>query len=74
MAQAALAKYGTQSNAPNTLPMQWCLHPSANTGIGCPLNGAVLDLSQVALKLTDPAWQAARIGFVQGRQAVQPRL
>ena len=74
MAKAALARYGTPSNAPNTLPMQWCARPSANTGIGCPGDDALLNLSQVELKLTDPAWQAARIRFVQERQAAQPRF
>ena len=74
MARAALARYGTPSNAPNTLPMQWCARPSANIGIGCPVDDARLDLSQVQLKLTDPAWQQARIRFIQGQQAVQPRL
>ena len=74
MTQAATAKYGTQSNAPNTLPMQWCIHPSSNTGIGCPASEARLELSQVALTLTDPAWQAARIKFVQERQTVRPKL
>lgn len=74
MAQAAIGKYGIQSNAPNTLPMQWCSHPNANTGIGCPANEARLELSQVALSLTDQAWQAARIKLVQDRQAVRPKL
>ena len=74
MAKAALARYNTPSNAPNTLPMHWCARPNANTGIGCPMDDAKLDLSQVQLTLTDPAWQQARIRFVQERQAVQPRL
>ena len=74
MAKAALDRYGTPSNAPNTLPMQWCVRPNTNTGIGCPPGDARLDLSQVQLTLTDPAWQQARIRFVQGQQAVQPRL
>ena len=74
MAKGALARYGTPSNAPNTLPMHWCARPNANTGIGCPMDDARLDLSQVQLTLTDPAWQQARIRFVQERQAVQPRL
>ncbi len=74
MAQAATAKYGLNSNAPNVLPMQWCSHPSTNTGIGCTAGEARLELSQVALSLTDPAWQAARIRLVQERQAVRPKL
>ena len=72
--KAALGRYGTPSNAPNTLPMQWYARPNANTGIGCPLDDAKLDLSQVQLTLTDPAWQQARINFIQGQQAVEPRL
>ena len=74
MLQAATAKYGVASNAPNTLPMQWCSHPSANPGIGCSGNEARLELSQVALTLTDPAWQAARIKLVQDRQSASPKL
>jgi hypothetical protein len=35
MARAALAKYGVQSNAPNTLPMEWCEKPNSNPGMGC---------------------------------------
>lgn len=74
MAQAAVAKYGTQSNAPNKLPMHWCAHPSSNVGIGCDVNEPRLELSQVDMKLTDPAWQAARIKFVQEHQTVRPNL
>ena len=74
MAQAAVAKYGTQSNAPNKLPMYWCGHPSSSVGIGCDANEPRLELSQVDMKLTDPAWQAARIKFVQEHQAVRPNL
>jgi hypothetical protein len=32
----------------------------------------MLDLSQVRLKLIDPAWQYARIKFVQDSQARKP--
>lgn len=74
MAQAAVAKYGTQSNAPNKLPMHWCAHPSSNVGIGCDANEPRLELSQVDMKLTDPAWQAARIKFVQEHRTVRPNL
>lgn len=74
MEQAALAKYGTQSNQPTKLPMHWCSRPSVNPGIGCSAGEARLELSQVAMTLTDPAWQVARIKFVQERQAVRPNL
>ncbi|SDV46819.1 hypothetical protein SAMN05216551_10212 [Chitinasiproducens palmae] len=72
MAKAAVAKYGKPSNAPNTLPMQWCAQPSANPGIGCANAQAALELSQVHMKLTDQAWQQARIAFVSKRTAVKP--
>lgn len=72
MAETALAKYGEQSNFPSKLPMQWCAAPPNNPGMGCPNDGAMLDLSQVRLKLIDPAWQYARIKFVQDSQARKP--
>lgn len=73
MAQAALAKYGAQSNAPNALPMQWCARPSPNPGMGCSGGQqAMLELNQVHMALTDPAWQNARIKFVQDSKATKP--
>lgn len=73
MAKAAQEKYGEQSNAPNKLPMQWCEKPSSNTGIGCIAGGqAVLEVSQVRMTLTDPAWQKARISFVNESQKRKP--
>lgn len=63
-------------------PVQRPQHPAhavvrpaeTNNGIGCPADDARLDLPQVQLMLTDPAWQQARIRFIQGQQAVRPRL
>ena len=54
--------------------MQWCARPNANTGIGCSADDPNLAQSQVQLTLIDSAWQQARIRFMHGQQAVQPRL
>ena len=72
MADMASSKYGEQSNFPNKLPMHWCAEPHNNPGMGCPIDGALLELSKVRLKLIDPAWQNARIKFVQDSQARKP--
>ncbi|WP_369928055.1 hypothetical protein [Xanthomonas sp. NCPPB 2632] len=73
MANAALEKYGVQSNAPNKLPMQWCVNPSRNAGMGCSVTPqAVLTLSQVHMTLTDPAWSDARIQFIEASHASKP--
>jgi hypothetical protein len=74
MIDAATQKYGTASNAPNTLPMQWCGNPSQNTGMGCPkdMSHAYLELAQTALTLADPSWQQARINFVDAQKKVTP--
>jgi len=73
MAQAALEKYGVQSNAPNDLPFQWCGQPNANPGMGCSMpQQPMLELSQVKMRLTDPTWGQARIKFMQDAQAVKP--
>lgn len=74
MVAAASAKYGMASNAPNTLPMQWCARPSANPGIGCGPDQARLELSQTRLTLGDPAWTAARIEFLDAARATRPRF
>ncbi|NKJ50663.1 hypothetical protein CIC12_28840 [Burkholderia sp. SG-MS1] len=74
MGKAAMQKYGTASNAPNTLPMQWCDNPSPNIGLGCPkdTSHAYLELNQTALVLTDPSWQQARFRFVDAQKKVTP--
>ncbi|RZI76867.1 MAG: hypothetical protein EOP13_00560 [Pseudomonas sp.] len=73
MANAARDKYGEHSNAPNNLPMQWCEKPSSNPGMGCARGDqAVLELSQVRMTLTDPAWQKARISFMNDSQKRKP--
>lgn len=73
MAAAAKAKYGISSNAPNDLPYEWCAMPSDNPGIGCNAKPqAVLKLSQVQMTLIDPAWQNARIRYLEDKQAVKP--
>ena len=73
MASTAQDKYGEQSNAPNKLPMQWCEKPSSNIGVGCIAGEqAVLEVSQVRMTLTDPAWQKARITFMNDSQKRKP--
>ncbi|RYF47686.1 MAG: hypothetical protein EOO38_11680 [Cytophagaceae bacterium] len=73
MAKAAQEKYGEQSNAPNKLPMQWCEKPSSNPGIGCVAGEqAVLEVSQVRMTMNDPAWQKARISFINESQKRKP--
>ncbi len=74
MVKSAMQKYGTASNAPNTLPMQWCDNPSPNTGLGCPkdTSHAFLELTQTSLTLTDPSWQQARFKFVDAKKKVTP--
>lgn len=74
MAEAALQKYGKQSNFPSTLPMQWCEKPSSNPGMGCSsdMSQAVLNYSGVSLKLYDPAPTNARIQFMDNSQTRKP--
>lgn len=73
MAKAAIAKYGPASNAPNTLPMEWCALPNANPGLGCnDETQSMLKLSQVSLSLSDPAWLNARTKFVEDARKVKP--
>lgn len=73
MKKAALAKYGKQSNAPNDLPMQWCVRPNSNPGMGCDDRGqSVLKLSQVELRLTDYQWQDAQNKFMDEKKTRVP--
>lgn len=73
MAEAALTKYGQQSNAPYDLPMSWCSQPNKMQSGACSdTTEAVLKLSQVNLDLTDPAWTRARINFVDSMKARKP--
>lgn len=46
---------------------------NADTRIGCPMDDARFDLSQIQLTLMDPAWQQAQIRFVQERRTIQSR-
>ncbi|ABO59745.1 conserved hypothetical protein (plasmid) [Burkholderia vietnamiensis G4] len=74
MVNSASQKYGVASNAPNTLPMQWCDNPNPNTGLGCPKNmsDAWVELTQTAIALTDTSWQQARFKFVDAKKKVAP--
>lgn len=73
MRKAALAKYGEQSNAPNTLTMQWCASPNANSGLGCGYdNRTVLELSQTKLTLHDSTLRDEQQKFIDGLKAGKP--
>ena len=74
MAKAALQKYGTQSNYPNDLALEWCEQPSSNPGMGCSINmtQAVLSYTGVSISLHDPAWANARMAFVDKSKSTKP--
>lgn len=74
MAKAVVQKYGTQSNYPNDLALEWCAEPSSNPGMGCSINmtQAVLSYTGVSIKLYDPAWTNARMAFVDRSKATKP--
>ncbi len=77
MTKAAIAKYGIQSNAPTDLPLNWCEKPSDNPGIGCstdPGSQAILELSQVHMKLTDPAWRNAVDSYLDNMKSTKPNF
>ena len=74
MGQAALGKYGRQSNYPNNLNLEWCQKPSSNPGMGCStdMTQAVLKYSGVSIQLHDPAWTNARVEFVNRSNSRKP--
>lgn len=75
MREAALAKYGENSNAPNDLPMHWCEHPHENTGIGCDrLDEPSLELSQTRIQFTDPRYRQAIIDWQNQQKNDTPKL
>ena len=75
MRDAALQKYGENSNAPNDLPMDWCAEPHENTGLGCnDPRMAILQLSQTRLKLYDPRYQEAINAWREQKNNDIPKL
>lgn len=75
MREAALAKYGENSNAPNDLPMHWCEHPHDNTGMGCNrLDEPKLELAQTHIKFTDPRYRQAIIDWQSKQKSDTPKL
>lgn len=74
MEQAARAKYGTPSNDPARMSLQWCDSPSRNIGVGCMSADAVLKLSDVNLTLFDRAWSTAFDQYLRDQQARKPNL
>lgn len=75
MREAALAKYGENSNAPNNLPMHWCEHPHDNTGIGCNrLDEPSLKLAQTHIEFTDPRYRQAIHDWQSKQKIDKPKL
>lgn len=72
MKEAALAKYGPVS-APDTYPI-WCEKPLPGTGMGCEPGTAELKVASTKLTLIDPAWQNARIKFMDQQNATKPQF
>lgn len=74
MAQAALEKYGQNSNAPETYARQWCSNPAPNTMDVCPLSEARLTLVSTELQMTDNAYDRAVQDFLNEPKTVQPKF
>lgn len=72
MAKAAHAKYGLQSNAPATDPMQWCSEPQPNGTEICPVVGRHLLLSGTKLQLVDFTFGKAELEFLDAAKTVKP--
>lgn len=75
IAQAALEKYGENSNAPNDLPMHWCEHPHKNPGMGCDrLDEPKLEISQNHIQLEDPRYRDAINRWREQQLNTKPKL
>ncbi|MDU3756560.1 MAG: hypothetical protein E7G34_24235 [Klebsiella pneumoniae] len=72
MKDAALTKYGTVSAA-GMYPL-WCEKPLPGTGMGCAPDSARLEVAGTKITLTDPAWQAARISYMNHQNATRPQF
>lgn len=72
MKEAALAKYGPVS-APDMYPL-WCEKPLPGTGMGCETGTAELKVASTNLTLIDPAWQNARMKFMDQQNATKPQI
>lgn len=74
MAQAALEKYGQNSNAPETYGRQWCANPAPNTMEVCPMSEARLTLLSTELQMLDNSYDRAVQNFASQPQTVQPKF
>lgn len=72
MKEAALAKYGQVSTS-DMNPI-WCEKPIPGSGMGCELNSASLKVASTTLTLIDPAWQNARMKFMDQQNATKPQI
>ena len=74
MKEAAVAKYGTPSNAPHDkTSSQWCAKADLRRGSSaCDHGQAVLKLFNTQMELVDPAWKEAEIKFRRDSQTRKP--
>lgn len=72
MNQAASAKYGPV--ATGSIGLLWCEKPIRSSGMGCEIGSAELSLGGTKLKLIDPAWQNARIKFMDQQKSTKPQF
>ncbi|MGL4429202.1 MAG: hypothetical protein ACRDD5_22105 [Silvania sp.] len=70
--EAALAKYGPVSTT-DMYPV-WCEKPIPGTGMGCEPDSASLKVASTTLTLIDPAWQNARMKFMDQQNATKPQI
>ena len=70
--EAALAKYGPVSTT-DMYPV-WCENPIPGTGMGCEPDSASLKVASTTLTLIDPAWQNARMKFMDQQNATKPQI
>ena len=72
MKDAALAKYGQVSTS-DMYPL-WCEKPIPGSGMGCETDTASLKVASTTLTLIDPAWQNARMKFMDQQNATKPQI
>ena len=72
MANAVISKYGRQSNAPNSDPMQWCSEPQLESTEICTVVGRHLLLSGTKLQLVDFTFSKAELELRNESRALKP--
>lgn len=73
MRASALRKYGTQSNHPNGISLDWCIDPSSNLGIGCSMSkGPNLKVSSTNIQLIDPSILDRYQRWLSDQQSIAP--